>query len=71
LFLVNMELAWWEAVGLFVLFAISFGASGEMRVYVTWVYFAWCGVEVLRLIAGNRKAAALRHFRDILFTPEK
>jgi hypothetical protein len=36
-------------------------------VYVTWIYFAWCIVEMLRLIGGNRKAAAIRHFREILF----
>jgi len=71
LFLVNMELAWWEAVGLFVLFAISLGTGGEVRVYVTWVNLAWCAVEGVRLIVGNRKAAALRHFRDILFRAEK
>jgi cation:H+ antiporter len=71
LFLVNMELAWWEAAGLFVLFVISLSAGGEVRLYVTWIYFAWCSVEVLRLIVGNRKAAALRHFRDILFPAEK
>jgi hypothetical protein len=34
--------------------------------YVTRIYFAWCGVEALRLIGGDRKAAAPRHFRDIL-----
>jgi cation:H+ antiporter len=68
LFLVNMELAWWEALGLFVLFLIQFAdIGGNVRVYVTWIYFAWCGVEVLRLIAGNRKAEALRHFREILW----
>jgi len=71
LFLINMELAWWEAVGLFVLFVISLGSSGEVRLYVTWVYFSWCAVEALRLIVGNRKAAALRHFRDILCPAEK
>jgi cation:H+ antiporter len=71
LFLVNLELAWWEAVGLFVLFVISLSAGGEVRVYVTWIYLAWCGVEAVRLIAGNRKAAALRHFRDILFPAGK
>ncbi len=72
LFLVNMELAWWEALGLFVLFLIQFADfGGHVRVYVTWIYFAWCGVEVLRLIAGNRKAAALRHFREILWPVEK
>jgi cation:H+ antiporter len=67
MFLLNMELAWWEALGLFVLFLVQLGDIGaHVRVYVTWIYFAWCGVEALRLIAGNRKAAALRHFRDIL-----
>ena len=65
LFLINMELAWWEAAGLFVLFLVQMG-SADTRVYITWIYFAWCGVEALRLIAGNRKAAALRHFRNIL-----
>ena len=65
LFLINMELAWCEAAGLFVLFLVQMG-SADTRVYITWIYFAWCGVEALRLIAGNRKAAALRHFRNIL-----
>jgi cation:H+ antiporter len=68
LFLVNMELAWWEALGLFVLFLIQLGdIGGHVRVYVTWIYFAWSGVEVLRLIGGYRKADALRHFREILW----
>ncbi len=67
IFLLNMELAWWEALGLFVLFLIQFGdVGGGVRVYVTWVYFAWCGVEVIRVIFGSRKAEALRHFRTIL-----
>jgi len=67
LFLINMELAWWEALGLFVLFLIQLGdTGGQVRVYVTWIYFAWCGVEAARLIGGNRKASALRLFRDIL-----
>jgi cation:H+ antiporter len=68
MFLVNMELAWGEALGLFVLFLVSMADVGEgLHVYVTWIYFAWCGVEVLRLITGNRKAAAVRHFRAILW----
>ena len=71
LLLVNMELAWWEALGLFVLFLIQFlDLGGRVRVYVTWIYFGWCAVEALRLIMGNRKAVALRHFRDILFPAE-
>jgi cation:H+ antiporter len=68
LFLINMELAWWEALGLFVLFLFQLAdVGGRVRVYVTWIYFAWCIVEMLRLIGGNRKAAAIRHFREILF----
>jgi cation:H+ antiporter len=68
MFLLNMELAWWEALGLFGLFLVQLvDVGGEVRVYVTWIYFAWCGAEAMRLIFGNRKAAALRHFRKILF----
>jgi hypothetical protein len=37
---------------------------------ITAIYFGWCAVEVLRLIVGNRKASALRHFREILRTPK-
>jgi cation:H+ antiporter len=71
--LLNMELAWWEALGIFVLFAIqlwySVGAAGErVHLYITWIYLVWCAVEALRMIGGKRKAAALRHFRDILST---
>jgi hypothetical protein len=63
-----MELAWWEALGLFMLFFIQLGdIGGHVRVYATWIYFAWSGVEVLRLIVGSRKAHALRHFREILW----
>lgn len=65
LFLVNMELAWWEAAGLFVLFLLQFGVA-QLKTAVTWIDFAWCAVEVMRLISGNRRAAALRHFREIL-----
>lgn len=65
--LLNMELAWWEAAGLFVLFVVQMAdVNGAVRVYVTGVYFAWTAVEVLRLIVGNRKAGALRHFRRIM-----
>jgi cation:H+ antiporter len=71
LFLINMELAWWEAVGLFVLwlaqFLLSLGDTGNLvHTVITWIYFGWCGVELIRLLSGNRKAVALRHFREIL-----
>jgi cation:H+ antiporter len=67
LFLINMELAWWEAAGLFVLFVTSLGATGSLSHWIiTGVYFAWCAVELVRLLAGNRKAIALRHLRELL-----
>jgi cation:H+ antiporter len=65
LFLINMELAWWEAIGLFVLFLVQLGFS-RLHVLITWIDFTWCAVEVVRLITGNRKAVALRHFRKIV-----
>lgn len=65
MFLINMELAWWEAVGLFVLFLVQLGFS-RLHVAITWIDFAWCAVEIVRLITGNRKAVALRHFRKII-----
>jgi cation:H+ antiporter len=75
LFLINMELAWWEAAGLFLLFLIQFaGAGGEgsprIHLLVTWAYLAWCAFEVIRVITGNRKATALRHFRNVLAPPD-
>ncbi len=47
--LINMELAWWEAAGLFLLFIVQLGFA-RLHVYITWIDFAWCGVELLRLI---------------------
>lgn len=71
LFLVNMELAWWEAAGLFVLFVVqlgfSVGSTGSIvHTVITWLYWLWCAVEGVRLLSGNRKAIALRHFVDVL-----
>ena len=67
MFLLRMELAWWEAAGLLVLFIAGFAdIGGAIRVYVTWVYLAWAAVEFARLLMGERKPAALDHFRRIL-----
>jgi cation:H+ antiporter len=68
--LINMELAWWEAVGLFVLFIMQMGFA-DLHGYITWIDFAWCGIEVLRLIVSERKLAAFRHFREVLSAPGK
>jgi cation:H+ antiporter len=71
LFLVNMELSWWEALVLFQLWGIQFvlspvppgpGAIGflaaHIHAYVTVAYFVWAGVEVVRMVLGLRKPRA-------------
>ena len=47
-FLLNMELAWWEAAALFVMFLIPFAAPSQ-TLPVAIGYFAWTGVELLRI----------------------
>jgi len=65
MFLMNMEVAWWEAAGLFVLFAAQF-VDADWHRYIMWIYLGWSAVEALRLLAGARKAHALGHFRQIM-----
>ena len=74
LFLVNMELAWWEAAALFALWFVQFvfsafegttawgRFSGDVRVYITVAYFAWAALEVLRMLFGRRKGSAFAEF---------
>ncbi|MDQ6706729.1 MAG: hypothetical protein M3Z85_12230, partial [Acidobacteriota bacterium] len=69
LVLVNMELVWWEAALLFVLWAIQFGfsilphtAAARMHWYVTYAYLAWSAIEIVRLLLGLRKPLAIQQF---------
>jgi len=61
MFLINMELAWWEAAVLFVLFLVPFANAAWARP-VTYVYFGWAGIELLRMLAGRRKPEAFTEF---------
>jgi cation:H+ antiporter len=76
IFLVNMELVWWEAAALFTLwfgqFLLSpikpdgtlFGdIAGHCHEGVTVIYFLWFAVEVIRIVAGKRVPAAFTEFR--------
>ena len=78
LFLINMELAWWEASALFFLWAVQFALSpippsaglwgtlaSHIHRYVTLTYLVWSGVEILRMIIGRRKPAAFQHFAEM------
>ena len=75
LFLVNMELAWWEALSLFLLWFVQFlfsainpgvpfwGAlSQHVHLGVTVGYFVWAAWELLRLLTGKRKPLAFTEF---------
>ena len=60
-FLINMELAWWEAAALAVLFLIPFFSTAAEPV-ITWIYFGWAALEVVRMLIGRHKAPALSLF---------
>ena len=71
LLLMDLELEWWEAVALFVLWAVQVAYSilAPDSVVHTWfigIYFAWAGVELIRLVIGQRKPLALIHFRVLI-----
>ncbi len=59
LLLVNLEFSWYEAVGLFGLWLLQFVAP-DSRIAVTWIYWAWCGVELVRAATGRRPLTAFR-----------
>lgn len=71
LFLLNLELRWWEATGLFVLwlaqFLFSLGTTGAaVHNWITAVYFVWCGIEVVRLLMDRHHGVATKHFIAVL-----
>jgi cation:H+ antiporter len=75
MFLMNMELAWWEASALFSLWFLQFALSpvhagpdllgrlaGHIHWLVTCAYFAWFAIEVARTFAQKRKPLAFALF---------
>lgn len=68
LFLINMELAWWEATVLFALWVVQFvfsivgGLTLPIHHWITAAYFIWAAVESFRLIAGWRQPNAITSF---------
>ncbi len=63
-FLLNMELAWWEALVLGGLFAVPF-FSAATEPFITWIYFGWAAVEVIRMVFGRRKPQAFPLFAKV------
>jgi cation:H+ antiporter len=61
LLLVNLEFNWLEAFGLFTLWFVQFVFPG-VRTQVTWIYFAWSAIELIRVSRGPRSFLAFRLF---------
>lgn len=78
IFLMNMSLNWWEASALFSLWFLQFLLSpvqpgptawgmiaGNFHWIVTVVYFAWFGVELIRILMARRMPLALTEFANV------
>ena len=63
MFLINMELAWWEATMLLLLFFVPFLHPAAAKM-VTAAYFLWAGVELVRMILGRGKLTAFVKFGE-------
>jgi hypothetical protein len=61
MFLLNMSLVWWEAGALLVLFLVPFVNPASAKI-VTVLYFAWAGVEILRMLRTAHMPAAILRF---------
>jgi cation:H+ antiporter len=61
LFLASMDFELYEAVGLFVLWAVQFFVP-SLRHDMLWVYGAWIAVELALLVAGKKKLLAFTAF---------
>ncbi len=64
LLLANLEFNAIEALGLFTLWFVQFAFPGT-RVVITWMYFAWCGLEAVRIVFGRRPWTAFRIFPQL------
>jgi len=64
LLIVNLEFAWHEAVGLFGLWFVQF-MFPDSRHIVTYVYFGWCAIEILRRLLGRRSWAAFKYLPQL------
>jgi cation:H+ antiporter len=63
MFLINMELASWEATTLLLLFFVPFFHPAAAKL-VTAAYFLWAGVELVRMILGRGELTAFVKFAE-------
>jgi len=60
--LLDMRLKWWEAAGLFGLWAVQFAFTTAVHDVVMATYFIWAGVELVRRVFILRNPPAVRLF---------
>jgi cation:H+ antiporter len=65
LLLMNLELRWYEAAVLFLFWLIQFLVPGSRHTMI-WVYAAWCGIEIVRMIIERRPPPAWAGLRATL-----
>jgi cation:H+ antiporter len=67
LFLLDLKILWWEAAGLFVLWAVQFALSPIVRTqeYFIAAYLIWILAEIARLVRRKRGAAAIDKFAKV------
>ena len=67
-FLLNMQFAWWEALGMLVVFAAQFLLPpffGEQaKVWITALFLVWTAAELLGILFRRKKPAALTRFAE-------
>ena len=67
-FLLNMEFAWWEALAMFILFAIQFVLpiffGSGVRQWITAAFFIWTAIESIRIAWRRRMPAAWTNFLE-------
>ncbi len=68
IFLLNMEFAWWEALAMFVLFAVQFVLpiffGTQVRHWITAAFFIWTAVELIAIAFKRKMPAACSHFLE-------
>jgi cation:H+ antiporter len=64
IFLINMELAWWEATVLFVLFFVPFIHPAFANAVVV-LYFVWAAIALVRVLVVQRELKAFVLFAGI------
>ncbi len=68
IFLLNMEFAWWEALGMLALFAAQFVLppffGQQAKLWITALFFVWTAAALLLMLARRTPPAAMKRFAE-------